>query len=569
MKRLLLSLNNFLLISLSILLGLLLFSIMQNQQHNEYIINLNQRAPIIADNFEQLTPETAKDFYYSVYSVNRKKILKSNLKEIELGQPVIRFNYTVPTGKDHVMISIYEKELSYKELAIFVCYFIFFSYITGFILLYVIDRKKLLVEQVEQLQSTDTLTQLFNKTKFIQLLEKRMKESGEFYVVVTDIENFKRVNQISGYEIGDLLLKNYALSLRLKKIINNPTRISGNQFIFYINKNDIEEKDITDILQNMIHELYIIHEYTYNIKQNIGYVNYPNTATHADELIKFAEIAMHEAKESNQSIELYQDIILEKINKNNSITRELMNALEKNELFLVFQPKVNVLTNMIHAEVLVRWKNDKLGFIPPDIFIDIAEKTGEIYKLGKWIFEQSIAEIANYQKEGKIVNLSVNLSPRQLNNKNIYNDFTQIIKKYGINPNQLTLELTESVMLEKDNNFELLSKFSQDGIKISIDDFGKGYSSLSYLKDFPVNEIKLDKNFVDEIDKPFNAHLVESIASLSKKLNMSLVIEGVETVEQEKILKKLGCYFFQGYYYSKPLIQADFKNYVNKKLALL
>lgn len=567
MKRLLLSLNNFLLISLSILIGLLLFSIMQNQQHNEYIINLNQRAPIIAENFEQLSPKTAKDFYYSVYSISKKKIIKSNIEGME--GPKIRFNYTVSDGNDDVMISIYEKELSYKKLSNFVCYFTFFSYITGFILLYIVDRKKLLVEQVEQLQSTDSLTHLFNKAKFIQLLDKRMKDNGEFYVVVTDIENFKRINQISGYEIGDLLLKNYALSLRLKKIIKNPARISGNQFVFYLNKEDIEEKNITEVLNNMVNEFYVIHDYTYNIKQNIGYVVYPNNAINADELIKFAEIAMHEAKESHQSIEPYQDIILEKISKNNSITRELTHALEKNELFIVFQPKVNLLTNIIHAEVLVRWKNAKLGFIPPDIFIDIAEKTGEIYKLGKWIFEQSIQEIAHYQKEGKIVNLSINLSPRQLNNKNLYNDFTQIIQKYNINPNQITLELTESVMLEKDNNFELLSKFSQDGIKISIDDFGKGYSSLSYLKDFPVNEIKLDKNFVDEIDKPFNAHLVESIANLSKKLNMSLVVEGVETVEQEKILTELGCYFFQGYYYSKPLIKDDFKNYVNKKLALL
>lgn len=451
---------------------------------------------------------------------------------------------------------------------VFVLYVIMFTYVTGFILLYVVDRKTFLAEEVEKFHSLDSLTQLFNKAKFSQLLEKRIKEKGNFYVVVTDIEDFKRINQISDYETGDLLLKNYALSLKLKKIIKNPARISANQFIFYINEDELEFKNIEKILNNMVKEFYVIDNFTYNIKQNIGYVKYPDNSLEADELIKFAEIAMHEAKESYKSIEPYQDVILEKINKNNLIKRELDNALHKEELYLVFQPKVNLLNNNVYAEVLIRWKNEKLGFVPPDIFIEIAEKTGEIYKLGKWIFEQAIKEIAYYTKEGKEINLSINLSPKQLNNKNIYEDFSQIIKTYNVNPKQLTLELTESIMLKKEVNYELLNKFSADGIKISIDDFGKGYSSFSYLKDFPVDEIKLDKNFVDDIDKPFNAHLVESISNLSKKLNMSLVVEGVETVEQELILKDLGCYYFQGYYYSKPLIKEDFRNYISKKLDL-
>lgn len=566
MKRLLLSLNNFLLVSLSILSGLLLYSIMQNQQHNKYIIDLNQRAPIIANEFKKLNPEMAQDFYYSVYSINKEKIINTNIKEFKGSK--IRFNYTVPDKSDFMMVSIYEKELNYNMLINFVIYVTIFTYITGFIIFYVIDRKRILLEEVEKFHSLDSLTQLFNKAKFSQILDKRIKEKTNFYVVVTDIEDFKRINQISGYETGDLLLKNYALSLKLKKMIRNPARISGNQFIFYINESDLGSKNINQILHNMVTEFYVINNFTYNIKQNIGYVKYPNNSLEADELIKFAEIAMHEAKESNKSIEPYQDLILEKISKNNLIKRELFNALDKNELFLVFQPKVNLLNNHIYAEVLVRWKNEKLGFVPPDVFIEIAEKTGDIYRLGKWIFEQAIKEIAYYQKEGKEINLSINLSPKQLSNKNVYSDFIQIIKNHEVNPKQLTLELTESVMLEKDGNFDLLSKFSQEGIKISIDDFGKGYSSLSYLKDFPVNEIKLDKNFVDDIHKPFNAHLVESISSLSRKLNMSLVVEGVETVEQEIILKKLGCHFFQGYYYSKPLMKEDFKSYINKRLDL-
>lgn len=564
MKRILLSLNNFLLVSLSMLLGLLLFSIMKNQHHNDYIIDLNKRAPVIASQFKNLTPSNARDYYYSIYSLKEEKILESNL--VESNEPRIRFNYTVPSEKDFVIVSIYEKELNYISLIRLTIYISIFSYIAGFIILYIIERKFYLLKEVEKLHFIDSLTQIYNKAKFIQTLEKRIKEKSNFYVVVTDIEDFKRINQLSGYEVGDLLLKNYALSLKLKKMIQSPARISGNQFIFYINENDLINKTIEQVLQNMLAEIYVINDYTYKIKQNIGYVKYPDNSLEVEELIKFAEIAMHQAKESKQSIILYQDIILEKINRNNIIKRELHNALEKNELFLVFQPKVNIKNNHIHAEVLIRWKNEKLGFIPPDIFIEIAEKTGEIYKIGKWIFEEAIKEIAYYKDHN--INLSINLSPKQLINKHIYHDFTKIIKDYNINPNQVTLELTENAMLDKTENFDLLTKFHQDGIKISIDDFGKGYSSLSYLKDFPISEIKLDKNFVDEIHKPFNAHLVSSISNLSEKLGMSLVIEGVETKEQEEILINLGCYYFQGYYYSKPLNQEDFKKYINKRLDL-
>lgn len=569
MKRILLSLNNFLLVSLSILIGLFIFLIMKNQLHNEYIIDLNIRAPIIASQIiktNQNQNNSKKDYYYSIYSINEKRILESNF--IEDNKPKIRFNYTISDNKNFLIVSIYEKELNYKSLKSLMLYIIVFTYIAGLILLYMVERKTLLLQEVNNLHFIDSLTQLYNKVKFTQTLEQKIKENVNFYVVVTDIEDFKRINQLSGYEIGDLLLKNYAVNLKLKKMIKNPARISGNEFIFYINESDLGKKNIEEVLENMVAEIYVINGDTYKIKQNIGYVKYHENSLGVEELIKFAEIAMHQAKESKNSIQLYEHIILEKLNKNNIIKRELVNALDKNEIFLVYQPKININNNEIYAEVLVRWKNEKLGFIPPDVFIEIAEKTGEIDKLGKWIFEQAIKEIAKYNESGKKINLSINLSPQQLINKEIFKDFDKIIKDNYVDYSQITLELTESVMLEKSENFDLLTKFSQAGIKISIDDFGKGYSSFSYLKDFPIDEIKLDKNFVDEIEKPFNAQLVDSIANLSKKLSISLVVEGVEKAEQVTILKSLGCYFFQGYFYSKPLSNEDFQSYINKRLDL-
>ena len=567
MKKLLLSLNNCLLISLSILIGLFLFTVIKNQQHNKYIIDLNQRAPSIAKEIVKSSAKEVKDYLYSIYSTKHKKNISSTISNEENNDPRIRFNYSIPINNDVLIVSIYEKEIKYKYLIFITCYIIIVTYIIGFIILYIVERKNYLLQQVEKLNSFDSLTGLYNQVKFTQSIEKQIQNKLPFYVVVTDIEDFKRINQLSGYEVGDLLLKNYAVGLKLKKMIKNPARISGNQFIFYINEDEIGNKDIHEVLKNMIDEIYIINDETYKIKQNIGYVKYPDNSCKTEELIKFAEIAMHEAKIS-KTIELYQDIILEKLNKNNLIKRELPYSLDKNEIFLVYQPKINIDNDIIYAEVLVRWQSKKLGFISPDIFIEVAEQTGEIYKLGKWIFEQAIKEISRYNKLGQYINLSVNLSPRQLLNKNIYTDFIQIIEENKVNAEQVTLELTESVMLDKNENFDLLTKFSDYGIKISIDDFGKGYSCFSYLKDFPINEIKLDKNFIDEVEKPFNTHLIDSIASLSKKLNISLIVEGVEKEEQVEQLKNLGCYFFQGYYYSKPLSESDFNIYINKKLDL-
>lgn len=530
MKKILLSLDNFLLICLSILAGLLLFSVMKNQMHNDYIINLNNKAPMLAEAIKNNTKINNLDFYYSKYSIKESKIIETNLKKSEDNK--IRFNYPMQNKNDFIVISIYEKELDYSDLMKFSVYLTLMFYISGFILFYIVVNKILLTKELEKLQFMDSLTKLYNKVKFTQTLEQKIKNKENFYVVVTDIEDFKRINQLSGYDAGDLLLKNYALGLKLKKMIKSPARISGNQFIFFIEEKDLGKKNIEE------------------------------------ELIKFAEIAMHSAKEQKKSIEFYQDVILENVNKNNMIKKELLNAIEKKEIYLVFQPKVNINDNNIYAEVLVRWKNNQLGFVAPDIFIEIAEKTGEIYKLGKWIFEESIKEIAKYNEEHQKIYLSINLSPKQLINKNIFNDFSSIVKKYNVNPNQVTLEITESVMLEKEDGFELINNFSQAGFKISIDDFGKGHSSFSYLKDYPVNEVKLDKSFIDEIEKPFNYYLVESIALLSEKLKVNLVLEGIETENQVNILKNLGCYFFQGYFYSKPLTSNDFNIYIKKRLDL-
>lgn len=427
MKKILLSLDNFLLICLSLLAGLLLFSVMKNQMHNDYIINLNNKAPMIANEIKNKINN--ENFYYSKYSVKEEKIIESNIKEITDNK--IRFNYPIQDKNDFIVISIYEKDLDYSELVKFSIYLTLMFYIAGFILFYIVVNKIFLSKELEKLQFMDSLTKLYNKVKFTQTLENQIKKKENFYVIVTNIEDFKRINQLSGYDAGDLLLKNYALSLKLKKMIKNPARISGDQFIFFIEEKDLGKKTIEETLNNMVAEIYAIDEDTYKIKQNIGVSKYPNNSLDAEELIKFAEIAMHSAKEQKKSIEFYQDVILENVNKNNMIKKELLNAIEKKEIYLVFQPKVNINDNNIYAEVLVRWKNNQLGFVAPDIFIEIAEKTGEIYKLGKWIFEESIKEIAKYNEEHQKIYLSINLSPKQLINKNIFNDFSSIVKKYN------------------------------------------------------------------------------------------------------------------------------------------
>ena len=234
---------------------------------------------------------------------------------------------------------------------------------------------------------------------------------------------------------------------------------------------------------------------------------------------------------------------------------------------MMYQPQIDKSGNLHGVEALVRWENEKLGFVPPDEFIKIAERTGIMTSLGDYIIKTSIEEIKNIQKTtNQKFELSINISVKQFMEIDFFSSLFRLIDNANFDRLRLTLEVTENVFIEDIKYIiDLLKKLKENGIKISLDDFGTGYSSLSLLKNLPIDELKIDKSFVDDIlIDEVSRNMIESIISIGKKFNLKIVAEGIETLEQKELLENYGCNIFQGYYYSKPLKKNDLLNFIEK-----
>jgi diguanylate cyclase (GGDEF)-like protein len=437
-------------------------------------------------------------------------------------------------------------------------------------------------KEMKHLGWHDSLTQLYNRYKINQELDLKITsvkdKNSRLFILCVDLEGFKRVNDELGHTAGDVLLQEYAQRLMKKvpTVFEVVARAGGDEFLIFIDANKLEAEGFDyqlDLIgkefESIVNEPFVIKDEVFVIRQKIGVAMYPDHGQNAEELFKYAELAMYEAKVHQESLFVYQTELAKKLSVLNKMKGALALALENNEFYLVFQPKVTIDGNVIKkdaAEVLCRWKSPIFGNVAPDIFISLAEETGEIHKLGKWVMVEAIKQLAIWKSQGINLNLSINLSPKQLMNVNLPEEFNELLKQYAISTNIISLEMTEnSMIVDKDQSQVILNKFHDLGFKISIDDFGKGHSSLSYLKDYPISEIKMDKSFIDDIiDNQFNQILVEGIILVSRKLKIDLVIEGVESQEQTEFLSKMGCSKYQGYYYSKPLMPTDLVSFLNK-----
>lgn len=258
----------------------------------------------------------------------------------------------------------------------------------------------------------DTLTGLNNKNNFLKLINEEINKNNKFYLIISDVEDFKRINQMNGYEYGDFILKNYAINLKLKKIIKYPSRISCDVFSFIINNEDLNIEAIHKYLNLLKSEVYEINNELYSIKQRFALIEYNNNVEYntAEKLLCYAEITMAYNKEKNIYYQAYDNKLISNINYKNNIKKEIYSAFDNNEFYIVYQPKVNILNNDKYAEVLIRWSNQTLGNVYPDVFIEIAEQYGYINKIGLFVIEESF----KFLKENKDVNLSINLSPKTI-----------------------------------------------------------------------------------------------------------------------------------------------------------
>ncbi len=424
-------------------------------------------------------------------------------------------------------------------------------------------------ERFNQLVYFDALTNLPNRDLFIDRLDqaiqqaRRKKETGA--VLALDLDHFKRINDTLGHPIGDQLIK--AVSARLLKLLfdsDTVTRIGGGAFIILLPRvaKTEDAENVANKLLTAFKMSFLINEHELFTSCSIGIAIFPNDGETSDILIKNADAAMHISKERGKDrLQLFSSSIANNSFERLVLENSLRRALERNEFQLYYQPQLDIRTGKtIGAEALIRWRHPDLGFIPPMEFIPIAEETGLIHPIGEWVLKTACEQKKLWDQKGfNSFRIAINLSARQFHYANLVDMVGDTIRKSGIDARGLDLELTESTIMDRlEETTQTLRRLKNMGVHISIDDFGTGYSSLMYLKTFPIDTIKIDKSFVNDVTTDLDDQAItQAIISMAHSLKMDVVAEGVETQEQFEILRSQGCDILQGYLFSKPVPSED------------
>ena len=404
----------------------------------------------------------------------------------------------------------------------------------------------------------DSLTGMPNRLSFWQRLQEVVNQvrpyNGSAVVMLFDLDNFKDVNDTQGHDAGDKLLQDLASRLSFfRKTSETLYRLGGDEFALV--SHDLTEEmalERAKVIREKISQPYQIYDSLIQIGACIGIV-ISDGESRTDYLYKCADLALYEAKkEGSGNVQVFRPGLLQRQQENKSFEDDLMQALNKGEFRVYYQPIADTMNGEIYGyEALVRWFHPLRGSVPPTEFIPVAEKIGLINQLGEWVLRTACEAAASWSSPLKV---SVNVSPVQLMNSSLTDTVVTILRTTGLDPYRLDLEITESdVFNENTRSLEILSQLRELGVQISIDDFGTGYSSLSRLSYVPFDKIKIDRSFVINIpDQKDDLDIVRLIISMGKSLHMRIVAEGVETEEQLESLRKLGCDLVQGYLIGKP-----------------
>lgn len=428
-----------------------------------------------------------------------------------------------------------------------------------------ITERKQAEERLNYLANFDLLTSLPNRILFrdrlglaISRAPWRKRAVG---VLLLDLDRFKVVNEMLGHGMGDLLLKE--VSKRLAAAVREGDTVArlGDDTFGLILDDLAQPADSFRVSQKVLDTLSKPIELKGQevfVSASIGIAIFPNDGEEIDPLMKHADTAMYRAKEQGgNNYQLCSPAMNQHATKRLALENNLRHALERQEFLLHYQPKVDLATGQIvGAEALVRWKSPEVGMVSPAEFIPLAEETGLIVPIGEWILRTACAQNKAWQQRGlSPVRMGVNLSVRQLQRQNLIGTIAHALNETGLDPNYLELELTESIIMKSnESTMAELRELHLGGIEISIDDFGTGYSSLSYLKRLPIDTLKIDKSFVQDVaTDPDDAAIVAAIITMAHTLKLKVVAEAVETVEQLEFLRSLKCDRMQGYLFSKPL----------------
>lgn len=436
-----------------------------------------------------------------------------------------------------------------------------------------ITQEYLNQQKVNFLAQRDALTGLANRWFFENSLKQLIAESRrthqQFALLLFDLDHFKKINDTLGHNIGDSLLKKLAgmisPNIRESDIFS---RIGGDEFTIVLT--NIEEADLDKVVSKILNiacQSIRIENKEINTSISMGVVLFPRDGNTIKDLMKRADIAMYQAKAlGRNNFCFYTHELNQRVHEEMQLEQNLFQALENNEFVLYYQPKLELKSNkIIGAEALLRWQHPEKGLICPDKFITLVENTGYMPKLGQWVLEEGCRAINRFnQISREKIHVSLNVSVRQLQYAGFYQIVQQAIAKNAIDPTQLFLEITESLMLEDDyRTIDLLNKIKSLGIHLCMDDFGTGYSSLSYLHRFPIDSIKIDKAFIEHITPDAkDALLVDTIIAMGNTLKMPVIAEGVETQLQRDYLIDKGCQYYQGYWFSKPIPEKEFSQLI-------
>jgi len=436
-----------------------------------------------------------------------------------------------------------------------------------------ITQRKAAEEQVQFLAFHDALTGLPNRSLLCDRLAKALASASrckeKVALLFLDLDHFKNVNDSLGHSVGDLLLKEIAKCLKkCTREEDTVARLGGDEFVVVLTG----VKEIADAAvaaDRIMKAISTVAAHALNTTCSLGISVFPDDGTDGEVLIKNADAAMYSAKEyGRNNFQFFtQDMNVRAVERL-TLENGLRLALEKRELFVEYQPQVDLATGMIvGAEALLRWRNRELGLVPPNTFIPIAENSGMIIPIGEWVLRTACNQARQWQDDGLApFPVAVNVSAIQFRQKRFVQVIKNVLNETRLAPQCLELELTEGVLLSTaDGTLSVLKELKDMGLKLSIDDFGTGYSSLVYLKDFPVNKLKIDRRFVKglTVDKD-DAAITITIIKIAKTFNLNVIAEGVETEQQLLFLRTHNCDQVQGYYFSKPLPAGDFGEILNR-----
>lgn len=439
-----------------------------------------------------------------------------------------------------------------------------------------VTQVKYLLKRNEKLTHFDALTDLPNRQYFWQQLESKIRQNRMFYLLYIDIKQFKRINELHGHLVGDEVIKN--LSKRLNTITHADdmiAKIGGTEFAVIMDINHLHTqissqdqaqciKFAKELISASCLPFYLLSGQKCEIGLNIGAAAFPKDANSAEELMKYADLAAYSAKKkAKSSIEFYSKELAEASLKRIEMEDALRNALNNQEFELFLQPMFDLTSGkIIKAEALIRWRHPNGDLISPDEFIPLAEQTGLIIPIGKWVIKEACSILKRLSTKDEEIILSINLSPRQVSDRQLFEFIKDTVNKAKVNPQRLELELTEGVLID---NYEkvhyLLDEVRKLGMSVSIDDFGTGYSSLAYLQKLPIDRLKIDRSFVKELSEnsqDSDGAIILAVIAIAHSLKLEVIAEGVETLLQKDFLKQNKCNIVQGFLFSRPVPYDEF-----------